>query len=189
MKERELTLSDVHELISYDPESGKAFHNKRSVKWFRDTDGRRAQHACNLWNARYAGKEISGLDNRGYIRVGVLFNRFRLHRLIWFRQTGEWPDTIDHINGNITDNRWRNLRNVTQAENNKNSSLRKDSKFEASGISQLPSGNYRVVLANDHIGVFASLSEAINTRNKEADARGFSIRHGISDDKAKSIGS
>jgi hypothetical protein len=44
-----------------------------------------------------------------------------LHRLAWILQTGNTPNgQIDHINGVRDDNRWVNLRDVTNQENAQN---------------------------------------------------------------------
>ncbi len=46
------------------------------------------------------------------------------HRLAWLYMTGAWPTgQIDHINGDPRDNRWLNLRQVNQSQNNANSKL------------------------------------------------------------------
>ena len=47
----------LRQLLSYDPKTGKLFWKERGPEWFRDTEGRTAQHACKNWNARYAGEE------------------------------------------------------------------------------------------------------------------------------------
>lgn len=44
----------------------------------------------------------------------------RAHRIAWFLTYGEWPETIDHISGDGSDNRLCNLRAASNPENAKN---------------------------------------------------------------------
>ena len=43
-----------------------------------------------------------------------------LHQLVWVLCHGRFPKQIDHLNGNPTDNRIENLREVSQSENDMN---------------------------------------------------------------------
>ena len=62
-------------------------------------------------NARYPQLTINGLGN------------FYLHRVIWKWVTGRDPQhTIDHINRNVRDNRFSNLRNATHLQQTHNRS-------------------------------------------------------------------
>jgi len=50
----------------------------------------------------------------------VLGRSYYAHRLAWFYVNGEWPITIDHIDGNRGNNSIENLRSCTQIDNNQN---------------------------------------------------------------------
>jgi hypothetical protein len=64
----------------------------------------------------------------GYIDIDItvfgVIHRFKAHRLAWFFHYGVWPTcVIDHINGDTSDNRIDNLRDVTHAVNAQNKAL------------------------------------------------------------------
>ena len=67
--------------------------------------------------SREGSTPIANPSSDGYTRIGIKGRKYLAHRLAWFFVHGETPDTIDHINGEKSDNRIANLRNVTQAQN------------------------------------------------------------------------
>ena len=97
--------------FSYAPDTGYLF-------WKERTD------ASNAWNARFPGKiACSKRERRSgevYYQTGLNGRQYLTHRLIWKLVTGMEPNIIDHINGDSIDNRFVNLRNVTQKENLQN---------------------------------------------------------------------
>lgn len=66
--------------------------------------------------------DIAGTRRKdGYIRIKVCQRGVWAHRLAWAWVNGKWPEfTIDHINGNPSDNRISNLRDVDQQTNSQN---------------------------------------------------------------------
>ncbi len=70
---------------------------------------------------RRGGALITDCCVHGYLRVhpyrGI---SWKAHRVIWKWMTGEDAETVDHINRNRADNRWCNLRNATQKQQNNN---------------------------------------------------------------------
>jgi hypothetical protein len=179
---KKLTQQEVVELISYDPESGRAFWNERDVKWFNE--GKQiAQHSANAWNAQFAGKEIKSVDAFGYVVFSFFDYPVKLHRVIWFREYGTWPKIIDHINGIKNDNRLCNLREVTSEENAKNQKLSSRNKSGRVGVSlNKKDSTWKVFIMIKkkpvHLGYFASLEEAIKVRDAAEIEYGYHENHG-----------
>lgn len=59
--------------------------------------------------------------HQGYSVIWINKKSYRAHRLAWLYMTGAWPiGEIDHINGDRSDNRIANLRDVTAKQNQQN---------------------------------------------------------------------
>jgi len=86
---------------------------------------------------------------------------------------------VDHINRDRLDNRRKNLRFVTSAQNKANSKKRCDSKQLYRGVDCTLIGKYRARIKVDgvhhHLGVFASAKKAYEVYKKE-----FKKIHGFS---------
>lgn len=67
------------------------------------------------------GQRIGNKNSTGYLRTGILGTDYLIHRLAWLYVYGELPDSqIDHINGDILDNRICNLRVASSSQNQQN---------------------------------------------------------------------
>lgn len=179
----ELTHDIVRELLDYDPETGRLFWKERDVKWFNETETRSKAHSCKIWNNRYAGKEcFTTSDKKNYKKGTLLFLTCKAHRIIWLWFHGEWPDQVDHINGDASDNRLINLRNVTQFANQKNAKIRTDNKTGFSGVTQTKHGTIvsRITVNNKliNLGCFESIEDAAIARKAAEIKYGFHPNHG-----------
>ena len=162
-----LSQSDMKALLDYDPDTGLLSWRERPREMF-SSDG---QHSG--WNKKYAGKPALNSYSKGVARVGSIFGKmFLAHRVIWFLVHGVWPDTIDHINGDPSDNRLINLRNVTQADNARNMKRSKLNKSGITGVRQEPSGNWSAHIGEGgksrRIGTFPTIEMAAQARAQAA---------------------
>ena len=175
----------LRKLLRYDPESGKLFWRKRDVSLFEVSDKMTLDHKCSVWNSRYAGMEsFKVINSHGYLR-GIIFNhQYLAHRVIFALQAGVWTDNMmDHINGIKTDNRWINLRSVTNQENCRNASIRSDNSSGVVGLSWYDKSqkwrvNIRISGVQKHLGYFADKDDAINARAAADIKYGFHKNHG-----------
>ena len=174
----------LRQLLRYEPETGNLFWKERSHEWF-PTGRFTAEHTSKIWNTRYSGKEAFTCPNDAGYRTGRIFNvLMRAHRVIYAMHFNEWPQgEVDHINGDRSDNRLENLRDVDRTENSHNAAVHKDSMTGLIGISWYPRlGKWCArIYANGqgyHLGVYACLGQAIRA-SKEAERRhGFHANHG-----------
>ncbi len=73
-------------------------------------------------NSRCEGKLAGTIEKpSGYHCVRLLGKQYKIYRLVWLFEHGNWPDKdIDHIDGNKNNNHISNLREASHAENMQN---------------------------------------------------------------------
>lgn len=146
VKDSILTLERLKQLLHYDPETG-AF--TRIAKKFNEKIGSVNNRA----------------GNHGYIRISVDGKLYLAHRVAWLYINGEWPNVIDHINGNRTDNRLENLRSVTTRVNSQNrKSPPKHNRSGLMGAKKVSDNSWRAIISiggkQRNIGSYKTPEEA-----------------------------
>lgn len=133
-----LTAQKLRELLHYDPLTGKF---TRLV---------RTSNRINI------GDEAGSFNAKGYRQIYLGGLNYRANRLAWLYMTGEWPvNVVDHINGNRSDDRWSNLRDVPSFVNQQNyKGARKDSKTGLLGVT-FTKGRYtaRIRVAGKYLSI------------------------------------
>lgn len=141
-----VTRERVLELLTYEPDTGRFFWKaRRGVK---------------------AGTEAGTLTKKGYRAISIDGKKYYAHRLAWLVETGKWPvGRLDHVSRVRSSNRFLNLREATDAENQQNRSRGSNNTSGYMGVtwhkqhqkwrSQISAfGRYH------HLGVFDTLEEA-----------------------------
>jgi hypothetical protein len=105
-------------ILHYDPETGEFRWRKRM-------------------SPRAPAGHIAGtLTRDGYRVIAINGRNYRAHRLAWLYVTGEWrTETIDHRDGDPSNNRWNNLRRATRSQNCANRGLPRNNSCGLKGVS------------------------------------------------------
>lgn len=164
-------------LLSYDPDTG-LFVWKTRPRELCPSD-----RSWNTFNSKSAGKKAFATKCvNGYL-AGRLFGKdYYAHRIAWKIHYGCDPvNQIDHINGNRTDNRIKNLREVTHRENSLNQKHRSTNTSGHMGV-DIDRGKWRAHITIHgkfkHIGYFDTMVEAIAARKAAEEEYGFHKHHG-----------
>ena len=130
-------------------------------------------------------KEVKTRNSKGYIVVSVFGTLHLAHRVLWVIYYGYLPTgSIDHIDGDITNNKISNLRDVTLSENSKNQKMNKNNKSGVMGVYWIPSRNKwkSVIGVNKNkvfIGMFDNFEDAVLERLEAELEYGFHPNHGM----------
>lgn len=170
--ELEWMLIKLAEVVSYDPNTGDF-----TYVWV---------HHRNRTGARI-GDVLRKPAAKPYLCISVNGKQYYAHRLAWLWMTGDWPKKqIDHINGNSNDNSWRNLRDVSPAENQRNKKMQVTNTSGITGVSYCKRDDYweaKTMVNNKpiHIGSFPTKEAAVAARQLFIDTHpelGYTDRHG-----------
>ena len=175
-------------LLRYEPETGKLFWRERARVWFA------SGVQFKVWAKRYANQEaFTSSNGDGYLTGAILGRPVKAHRAAWTIANGRWPaDQIDHINGNRSDNRLENLREVSAHENTKNQAIPSHNTSGHIGVSWAKTKakwcayirvNNRLLM----LGHFAKKEDAIAARAAASEKHGFHDNHGKLDRNAASV--
>lgn len=127
---------------------------------------------------------VAGHQRRdGYVRVKIDDRFYLAHRLAFLFMTGSFPvGEVDHFNGNKSDNRWQNLRDVSHAENGRNRSVPVNNKSGSQGVrwNRHAKRWHAQIYAsgkNRYLGYYDTQEAAHAAYARAAEDLGFSPRH------------
>jgi len=155
----QLAIESLREQLRYEARTGSLFWKVQGKK-------------------RRVGVPAGSLMKNGYRYVRVNGKLICEHRAAWAISHGEWPlSTIDHINGNPSDNRLENLRTASISENAGNRGAQTNNTSGFKGVSRLKqNGKWRATIQCDHrihhLGYYSSSEKAAEVY-KEAAQRLF----------------
>lgn len=127
-----LTQEILKKIIHYNPDTGTVHWRERGREFFDD------EWHWKSWNTNYSGKEAGSTplcNGKEYTCIRIFYKAYRVHRLIWLYMEGYFPETIDHIDGCGTNNRFNNLRDVSRSDNQKNLRLCSNNTSGFTGVS------------------------------------------------------
>jgi len=103
MDRNDLTQEMLRQQLRYDPETGVFTWN--------------VEQRSGAKKGGVAGKQ----NPEGYLYISAFGLPFFAHRLAWLHVYGSWPQQqIDHIDGNTSNNKLSNLRDVSPRTNQQN---------------------------------------------------------------------
>jgi hypothetical protein len=159
----------IRQNLSYNPETG-------IITWL--TAG-----TFNRKPGVVAGGPLKQVCGKTYIRIKVKGKAYGAHNIAWLLTTGSWPtQLLDHKDGNGTNNKWDNLRDVSAEQNQRNRRLNSNNRSGVSGVIQRSPTRWEVQIKGDnklkYIGSYPTLEEAKIARQRAEEQYGYHPNHG-----------
>jgi hypothetical protein len=134
-------------------------------------------------NGTRNGSVAGGMAGKGYRRIMIDGFNYKEHRLAWLYFHGSLPSMLDHINGNRSDNRIKNLRIVSPIENQRNMKAYSTNTSGIVGVrfdKRMKKWHARINVKSKsiHLGVFSNKEDAIKKRIAAEKEYGFHENHG-----------
>ena len=159
-----MNQSELKDTFSYDPNVGD-FIRLKSPRGDR------------------VGKVAGATDSHGHIQIKIKGKLYLAHRLAWLYMTGSFPDhQIDHIDHNRSNNKWDNLRPVSNATNCKNRGMHSKNTSGHVGVGYHKLIGkwmaYATVNYKRELSYHDTKEEAITARQEMSERHGFHPNHG-----------
>lgn len=166
----DISIDRVRFLLNYDKNSGV-------FRWNVDRYARKVKGSVAGWVSKTKGHKTS------YVNLRIDGVVCKAHRIAWLMHYGEWPEYIDHIDGDGTNNRISNLRSVSMSENMKNKPLQENNTSGVSGVTYIKSRKKWLARISNNgervvIGVFDEFNDAAQARRRAEFALKYHRNHG-----------
>lgn len=168
----------LRKLLTYDENTGELTWLPRPRSMFSE------DRIFKSWNSTFANKPaFTSVDKKGY-HIGAIFGKnYRANRVIYKYMTGIEPDQVDHENGNPSDDRWFNLREVDHVGNQRNMKRSKANKSGVTGVCfNKGKGKWQATIGVDGkskvLGRFDTIQEAVACRKQAEIDYGYHRNHG-----------
>lgn len=185
MSKERVSLLELKEALHYDEASGQfTWRADRPTYHFKTPS------AHKVYLSRFAGKRAGHnqkISRLTYVTIRIKGVLYLAHRLAWFYVHGEWPNIVDHENGDTLDNRLINLNNGDKINNGKNCQLSKNNTSGVNGVwwsksnrNWVAEGHYTEDSKHRKIslGSYQNLEDAKKAREDWQRAKNFTQRHG-----------
>jgi hypothetical protein len=132
-----------------------------------------------FWKVDRRGNKLQGKQanrlkkSNGYQELTLNKKKLYSHRVIFMMIHGWWPEQIDHIDGNKSNNLIENLREANNAQNNRNTRLRSTNTSGFKGVvynklNKNYNASITVNYKSIHIGCFDTPEQASEAYKKAA---------------------
>jgi hypothetical protein len=118
-----------------------------------------------------AGQLAGGIDDHGYLQIGIDGWQYRGHRLAFLWMRGEWVPEIDHRDRDRANCRWENLRVSTRSQNQMNAGPRSNNKLGLKGVHKKGCGIQAQIKFNGrqrYLGIWPTAEQAAAAYAKAA---------------------